>query len=123
MKHLQGTAKETVNPVYITSWIMCHDMPCNVPVPPSGAWAERRRMTGQAEQQKFYVYIPTCSPNRAPDITIADLIPIGRENAISRQMLVAGKGITVRHVMIYRTCSGIYGRKLNEPYLCSEILW
>lgn len=46
-------------------------------------------MTGQAEQQKFYVYIPTCSPNRVPDITIADLIPVGRENAISRQMLVA----------------------------------
>ena len=37
--------------------------------------------------QKFYINVPKAH-GKSQDITVADLIPIGRENAISRAYLV-----------------------------------
>ena len=51
-----------------------------LPGPPVGG--ERRLM------EKFEMYVPAARGKPA-GITIADLVPVGRENAISRQMLVA----------------------------------
>lgn len=43
---------------------------------------------GALENQKYYMYVPKAH-GKPQEITIAQLIPVGRENAISRRMLVA----------------------------------
>lgn len=40
------------------------------------------------ENQRYCIYVPKAH-GEPQEITIADLIPVGRENAISRKMLVA----------------------------------